>query len=98
MVAAAHPFDLSGRRALITGGGSGLGFAIARGLGRAGAEVVINGRNVDKLESAKRALADDGCAVHAVPFDVGISADVTEAVEDIERRIGPLDIVVNNAA
>lgn len=93
-----HPFDLSGRRALITGGGSGLGFAIAQGLARAGAEVVINGRNVDKLESAKRALAADGFAAHAAPFDVTVSKTVAEAVEDIERRIGPLDIVVNNAA
>jgi len=95
---AVHPFDLSGRRALITGGGSGLGFAIAQGLARAGAEVIVNGRSVDKLESAKRALAAEGFAVHAAPFDVTVSELVSGAIEDIERRLGPLDIVVNNAA
>ncbi|TMG84531.1 MAG: glucose 1-dehydrogenase [Betaproteobacteria bacterium] len=95
---AVHPFDLSGRRALITGGGSGLGFAIAQGLARAGAEVIVNGRNVDKLESAKRTLAAEGYAVHAAPFDVTVSELVSGAIEDVERRLGPLDIVVNNAA
>lgn len=95
---AAHPFDLSGRRALITGGGSGLGFAIAQGLARAGAEVVINGRNADKLAAAAGALAADGFVAHAAPFDVAVSEAVAEAIERVERRVGPLDIVVNNAA
>ena len=45
-----HPFDLSDRRALVTGAGGGLGFAIAKGLARAGAQVVLNGRNRDKLD------------------------------------------------
>ncbi len=94
----AHPFDLSGRRALITGGGSGLGFAIAQGLARSGAEVIVNGRNVDKLETAKRALASDGFVAHAAPFDVTVSEAVSAALDDIERRLGPIDIVVNNAA
>jgi gluconate 5-dehydrogenase len=97
-MAAAHPFDLSGSRALITGGGSGLGFAIAQGLARAGAEVVINGRNAGKLESAKGALAAEGLAAHIAPFDVTAGEAVGDAIDDIERRIGTLDIVVNNAA
>ena len=52
----AHPFDLSGNLALVTGGGSGLGLAIARGLASAGARVVINGRNRAKLDAAAETL------------------------------------------
>jgi len=94
----AHPFDLSGRLALVTGGGSGLGLAIAQGLARAGAEVIINGRNVDKLDAAKRSLSAEGLLAHTAPFDVTVSGAVGDAIADIERRIGALDIVVNNAA
>src|SRR6202171_1623897 len=93
-----HPFDLSDRRALVTGAGGGLGFAIARGLARAGAQVVLNGRNRDKLDAAQRSLAGDGMTAHAVPFDVTDAAAVSDAIEGIERRIGALDIVVNNGA
>ena len=50
------PFDLSGKTALVTGAGSGLGFAMAQGLAEAGARVVLNGRNVAKLETAAAAL------------------------------------------
>ncbi|MDQ6917212.1 MAG: glucose 1-dehydrogenase [Pseudomonadota bacterium] len=94
----AHPFDLSGRRALITGSGGGLGFAIARGLARAGAEVVLNGRNRDKLDAAQRSLSGEALNAHAVSFDVTDASAVGEAIADIEQRIGPLDVVVNNAA
>jgi gluconate 5-dehydrogenase len=93
-----NPFDLSGRRALITGAGGGLGFAIAQGLARAGAEVILSGRNADKLESAQRALQAEGFAAHGVAFDVSVADAVGAAIEEIERRIGPLDVVVNNAA
>jgi gluconate 5-dehydrogenase len=95
---AVHPFDLSDRRALVTGAGGGLGFAIAQGLARAGAHVVLNGRNRDKLDAAQRSLQDDGMMAEAVPFDVTDASAVNGAIADIERRIGPLDIVVNNAA
>jgi gluconate 5-dehydrogenase len=89
---------LSNRRALITGAGGGLGFAIAQGLARAGAHVILNGRNRDKLDAAQRVLAADGMTAHALPFDVTDAAAVKKAIEDIGRRIGTLDIVVNNAA
>ncbi len=97
-MSAPHPFDLSGRRALVTGSGGGLGFAIAQGLARAGAEVVLNGRNRDKLDAARQSLRDDGLTAHAMLFDVTEAAAVEAAIAHIEQDIGPLDIVVNNAA
>ncbi len=91
-------FDLSGRVALVTGGGSGLGFAIAEGLARAGARVALNGRNVDKLEAAAARLAADGFEVRVVPFDVTDRAAVRAGVAELERVAGSVDILVNNAA
>jgi gluconate 5-dehydrogenase len=92
-----RPFDLTGRRALVTGGGSGLGFAIARGLGEAGAEVIINGRNRDRLEAAAKTLKQDGIGVAVAPFDVTQSEAVAAGVAALQRN-GPIDILVNNAA
>ena len=93
-----NPFDLAGRVALISGGGSGLGFAIARGLANAGARVAINGRNFDKLEIAKAALAEEGINAHAYAFDVSDEEGVAAGMSALERDLGPLDILVNNAA
>ena len=90
-------FDLSGRRALITGSSRGIGYAIAEGLGRAGATVLINGRNKQELESAGARLSDAGIAVHGFPFDVTDRQAIDAAVETIERDIGPIDILFNNA-
>ena len=93
----ANPFDLTGRRALVTGGGSGLGFAIARGLLRSGAAVTINGRNRTKLDAAAATLAADGAAASVAVFDVTDAAAVARGVAALERD-GPIDILVNNAA
>jgi len=93
-----NPFDLSGRHALVTGSGSGLGFALARGLARAGARVVLNGRDRAKLEAAAATLAEEGIAATIVPFDVTNADAVETAIEEIARRHGPIDILVNNAA
>ena len=93
----AHPFDLSGRVALVTGGGSGLGLAIAEGLAAAGARVVINGRNRDKLDAALEHLAEAGQAASVCAFDVTDEGAVAAGVAEIESAIGAVDILVNNA-
>jgi len=97
-MAAVHPFDLTGRTAVVTGGGSGLGFAIARGLAQAGARVVINGRNRAKLDAAAAQLAAEGRLASVAAFDVTDEAAVNAGMADIERVAGPVDILVNNAA
>jgi gluconate 5-dehydrogenase len=97
-MATSQPFDLSGRTAVVTGGGSGLGFAIARGFAQAGARVVINGRNRAKLDAAAAQLVVDGHAVSVAAFDVTDEAAVIAGMADIGRVVGPVDILVNNAA
>ncbi len=92
------PFNLDGKIALVTGGGSGLGLAIARGLADAGARVAINGRNRAKLDAAAAMLADDAINVRVLPFDVTDEAAVADSVATLERDVGAVDILVNNAA
>jgi gluconate 5-dehydrogenase len=92
-----NPFDLSERRALVTGGGSGLGFAIAQALAESGARVIINGRDRARLERAAAKLTDAGHAVDIAPFDVTQASAVATAVAALESE-APIDIVVNNAA
>ncbi|MCA1439407.1 SDR family oxidoreductase [Ensifer sp. IC4062] len=90
-------FDLTGRRALITGSSQGIGYALARGLAEHGAAVVLNGRDRSKLESAAKALRDAGHDVKVSDFDVTDHDAVRNRVDAIERDIGPIDILVNNA-
>ena len=90
-------FDLTGRRALVTGSSTGIGFALARGLAGAGASVILNGRDEARLQDAVRKLRDEGIEAHAMSFDVTSPVEVSEAIERIETRIGPIDILVNNA-
>jgi gluconate 5-dehydrogenase len=90
-------FDLTGKRALVTGSSSGIGFALARGLAGAGARVILNGRNETRLAEAVARLRDEGMTVDAMSFDVTSSSSVSAAIEKIEREDGPIDILVNNA-
>lgn len=89
-------FRLDGRVALVTGSSQGLGLAIARGLSRAGAHVVLNGRDADKLAAARAGFPKPE-AIHISAFDVTSQRDVIAAIEVIEERVGPIDILVNNA-
>jgi gluconate 5-dehydrogenase len=90
-------FRLDGRRALVTGSSAGIGLALARALGQAGAQLVLNGRDAARLAAAADTLRAEGLSVHARGFDVTSGEQVTAAVEDIESNLGPIDILVNNA-
>lgn len=92
-----NQFDLSGKVALITGATHGLGMAMATALGKAGATLVINGNTPKKMEDAVKAYKADGLNVHSFLFDVTNEALVKENVEKIEKEIGPIAILVNNA-
>ena len=90
-------FDLTGKRALITGSSQGIGLGLAEGLAGAGAEIILNGRNRAKLDSAVAALRAKGFKVHGLDFDVTSQESVAGAVASIEADIGPIDILFNNA-
>ncbi len=91
------PFDLSGKIALVTGAYRGLGFAIATGLARAGATVVLNARNADAVDEAAQALREQGLATDTSVFDVTDRAAVRAAVTVIQATHGGVDILFNNA-
>jgi gluconate 5-dehydrogenase len=90
-------FDLSGRVALITGSSAGIGLALAEGLAGAGAIVVLNGRDAGRLDAAAGTLRDQGYGVHASVFDVTLPATIAPAIAAVERTVGPIDILINNA-
>ncbi len=94
---AVNRFDLSGRIAFITGSSKGIGFAIAEGLAESGAHVVLNGRNAEANEAARAKLQAAGYTADVTTFDVTDATAVGEAIERVERDIGPIDILVNNA-
>ena len=90
-------FDLTGRRALVTGSSRGLGLAMATALAGAGAELVLNGRDDVALGKAAADLAESGAKVSALAFDVTSPDSVADAIGHCEGQIGPIDILVNNA-
>ncbi|WP_108396404.1 SDR family oxidoreductase [Devosia submarina] len=93
----APSFDLTGRRALVTGSSRGLGLAMASALAGAGASIVLNARDEVALGAAAADLAATGADVHALAFDVTSEESVTDAVMHCEKEIGPIDILINNA-
>jgi len=90
-------FDLTGKRALITGGTHGLGMAMAKGLASAGAELIINGHSAGKMEAALNEYKKSGYKATGYLFDVTNDEEVKKSIDRIEKTEGPIDILVNNA-
>lgn len=91
------PFDLTGKVAIVTGGNGGIGLGMARGLARAGASIVIAGRNKAKSEDAVRDIETLGAKALAVTVDVTDKVSVADMVETTLKQLGRLDILINNA-
>jgi gluconate 5-dehydrogenase len=90
-------FDLTGKVALITGAVHGLGMAMAKGLGNAGATIVVNNNSIEKLDEAVAEYKAAGLKAFGYVFDVTDEKSVIEAITKIETEVGPIDILVNNA-
>jgi NAD(P)-dependent dehydrogenase (short-subunit alcohol dehydrogenase family) len=85
------------RAALVTGGSSGIGLAIARALGEDGYGVTVSARRPEKLDAAVEKLRGDGLDVHSVPANVANEEEIVDLVASHKDRFGRLDVLVNNA-
>ena len=85
------------RAALITGGSSGIGLAIARALGQDGYRLTVSARRPDKLEEAVKTLTDEGIAAQAVPANMADEEAIKKVVDAHRERYGRLDVLINNA-
>ena len=91
-------FDLSGRVALVTGSSRGIGLTLATGLARAGATIVVHGRDQTSLDRVRDSISQTtGAKVFTATFDVTDAAAVDDGISRIESEAGALDILVNNA-
>jgi len=90
-------FDLQGRVAVVTGGGGGIGAAIAVGLANAGAKIVVAGLDAAPCDAVARHIATDGGCAEALGLDVRNRASCDHLVEETQRRLGRLDVLVNCA-
>jgi NAD(P)-dependent dehydrogenase (short-subunit alcohol dehydrogenase family) len=92
-----NPFDLSGKIAVVTGGGTGLGNGMATGLARAGATVVVAGRRPEVAEQAAAEIRKAGGKAEAATLDVTRTRELPDFFAGVAKRHGRLDILVNNA-
>ncbi|MCF6358080.1 MAG: SDR family NAD(P)-dependent oxidoreductase, partial [Draconibacterium sp.] len=90
-------FNLNGKVTLITGGTHGIGMAIGKVLGQAGAKICVNDISEEKLEECKAEYEKVGVNVYTLKFDVTSEEDVDRGISQIEKEIGDIEILVNNA-
>ncbi|MBT2163166.1 gluconate 5-dehydrogenase [Zobellia barbeyronii] len=91
-------FDLKGKVALVTGSTHGLGMAMAKGLGNAGATLIVNGNSSqEKIDEALKIYKKEGITAYGYKFDVTDEQAVIEAIQKIQKEVGEIDILVNNA-
>ncbi len=90
-------FDLNGKIALVTGGSYGIGFAIAKGLAAAGAQIVFNDISAELVENGIKCYRECGIDAKGFVCDVTDEDAVKEMIEEIEKELGSVDILVNNA-
>ena len=88
--------DLAGKVALVTGGSRGIGAGICRALAKQGVKVAVNGRNPGPIQATVKEIAREGGTAVGVRADCTISSELEQASEEIERELGPVDIVVAN--
>jgi gluconate 5-dehydrogenase len=90
-------FSLKNKTALITGSSQGIGYALAKGLAEAGAQLVLNGRDENKLNEAKAQMQQHGFDVACCAFDVTDQSAVKTAIDNLEAQGRAVDILINNA-
>lgn len=90
-------FNVAGKIVLITGSSRGIGFSLAKGFCEAGAEVILNGRSETSLNKAVENLTGKGLEAKGYAFDVTDEDSVSESIERIEKDVGPISVLINNA-
>jgi gluconate 5-dehydrogenase len=90
-------FSVKGKRALVTGATHGLGMAMARGLGEHGCELIISGHTPEKMDAALKHYQSLGLKASGMLFNVTDDQAVKDAIDRIEKDMGPIDILINNA-
>ena len=92
-----NAFDLTGKVALVTGGTYGIGMAMAKALGKAGATIIINARRSEMVDEAVAEYKKEGLKAYGFTCDVTQETQVQEMVAAVEKEVGSIDILVNNA-
>jgi NAD(P)-dependent dehydrogenase (short-subunit alcohol dehydrogenase family) len=94
-----NPFSLHGKVSIVTGGGRGLGYGIARALGRAGSDLVVASRSSQELErAAEEIIKETGGRALPLPVDLTKEGEIERLVQTTKEEFGGIDILVNNAA
>jgi NAD(P)-dependent dehydrogenase (short-subunit alcohol dehydrogenase family) len=93
-----YPADIfAGQAVLVTGGGSGMGLAMAKAFAQGGARVAVAGRSIERAREGAARIAALGAAVHAISCDVRLPEAVASAFDEAEEALGPISLLANNA-